>query len=128
MKNKNKYGERNGPYMRLSFSCNRVYRSPLTTTLLLSLAGLALAGPFPYYIQQGLEKEDSQFYYPNPEEGGDFEDTAEVEYYQNEWDKPLDVECADGDGMYRVESVHDNKREDRRWRFECTHVSLHTSV
>ena len=96
----------------------------------------------PYYIQQlqGLEKEDSQFDYPNPEdgviqktqpptEGGDFEDTAEVEVdYQNDWDQPLHVECADGFGIYRVDSVHDNKKEDRRWRFYCKHVSLYTSL
>ena len=42
------------------------YRSPLTATVLLSLLGLTLAGPYPY-----PEEEYSQYGYPEQEERDD---------------------------------------------------------
>ena len=40
-------------------------------------------------------------------------------YYQNEYDRPLLVECGPGDSFSRVISRHHNRREDRIWRWEC---------
>lgn len=42
------------------------------------------------------------------------EDLAELQY-QNQFDQRLSVHCHGADGMYKVLSVHDNKREDRVW-------------
>ena len=44
-------------------------------------------------------------------------------HYQNDWDQPLHFECKSGDGINHVQSVHDNRREDRRWRFGCAKVN-----
>ena len=42
--------------------------------------------------------------------------------YHNDWDQRLTRYCNEGDGIYLVESEHDNRREDRRWRLECRNV------
>ena len=52
------------------------------------------------------------------------EELANVEvYYQNGWDQDLHVECAHGQAIYKFQSIHDNRREDRKWRFDCKSVS-----
>ena len=39
--------------------------------------------------------------------------------WQNDYDKPLMFQCATNKVLTGVFSVHDNKREDRRWKFQC---------
>jgi len=43
--------------------------------------------------------------------------------YANNWDHPLTFVCPDNQALERVYSYHDNRREDRRWRFGCCVVS-----
>ena len=45
--------------------------------------------------------------------------------YQNQFDQPLNAHCHGADGMYKVQSVHDNHREDRVWNWECRRVLYH---
>ena len=44
-------------------------------------------------------------------------------HYQNDWDKRLHFECNEGYGINEVRSEHNNKKEDRRWMFDCKKVS-----
>lgn len=44
--------------------------------------------------------------------------------WQNEWDDHLRVECKDKEGFTRVRSEHSNKREDRRWKWDCSKVAM----
>jgi len=39
--------------------------------------------------------------------------------YHNHFDGRLNFECPPGEYVHRIESVHDNRREDRRWKFHC---------
>ncbi|KAK6963285.1 strain EAF dermatopontin 3 [Biomphalaria glabrata] len=39
--------------------------------------------------------------------------------YVNDWDQPFNFRCPDGQVVSYVSSVHDNRREDRRWEFLC---------
>ena len=39
--------------------------------------------------------------------------------FHNDYDGRLYRVCENGYGMYHVESMHDNHREDRLWRWEC---------
>ncbi|KAK3740219.1 hypothetical protein RRG08_054241 [Elysia crispata] len=43
----------------------------------------------------------------------------ESEEFDNEWDGELSFECPSGEVLTSVYSVHDNHREDRRWRLGC---------
>ena len=45
--------------------------------------------------------------------------TVEDRGWKNDWDQPLNFECGAGQYIYRMKSYHDNKKEDRRWDFEC---------
>ena len=50
-------------------------------------------------------------------------DVAEVEvHYQNTWDGNLHIECSSNFAIFKFQSVHDNGREDRLWRFDCKKV------
>ena len=53
------------------------------------------------------------------------EKDARIEvHYQNNWDGDLHVECTSGYGIYKFQSVHDNGKEDRLWRFDCKQVRM----
>ncbi|GFR85940.1 hemagglutinin/amebocyte aggregation factor [Elysia marginata] len=39
--------------------------------------------------------------------------------YVNDWDRPVNFECPEDQVITSVYSVHDNHREDRRWKFGC---------
>ena len=39
--------------------------------------------------------------------------------WQNDYDQPLMFQCPTNKVLAGVESVHDNRREDRRWKFQC---------
>jgi len=39
--------------------------------------------------------------------------------YQNKWDKGLSVVCGTNEAVVSLRSVHNNGKEDRRWRVEC---------
>ena len=39
--------------------------------------------------------------------------------WQNDYDQPLMFQCPANKVLTGVESVHDNGREDRRWKFQC---------
>ncbi|XP_012946370.1 dermatopontin-like [Aplysia californica] len=39
--------------------------------------------------------------------------------YQNDWDGPHNFQCRHGEYVTSVHSVHDNRREDRRWQLGC---------
>ena len=43
----------------------------------------------------------------------------ESEEFDNEWDGDLSFECPRGEVLTSVYSVHDNSKEDRRWRLGC---------
>ena len=43
--------------------------------------------------------------------------------YQNTFDRPLTVNCNEGDGMYKVSSVLSNHHKDRSWNWECREVA-----
>ncbi len=43
--------------------------------------------------------------------------------WQNSYDGPLDVQCAENSGFNRVASQHANSVEDRLWQWDCTVVS-----
>ena len=47
---------------------------------------------------------------------------AEMQF-QNHFDRALFVQCHGAKGMYRVQSVHNNRREDRVWNWECRQVA-----
>ena len=60
-----------------------------------------------------------------PNVNGLSEKDARIEvHYQNSWDGDLYVECCSGDGIYKFQSVHDNGKEDRLWRFDCKRVRM----
>ena len=94
------------------------------------------------FQENEFEAQENEFEYPEEEESEDgleetltekypWEEPAKIEtVYQNEWDKPLHLECQNGNPIYRVKSEHDNSREDRRWRFDCKNVrySAHNSI
>jgi len=42
--------------------------------------------------------------------------------YLNKWDGVLDFTCADDEVLIGVYSVHDNKKEDRRWKARCARL------
>ena len=44
-------------------------------------------------------------------------------HYQNDWDQPLRFECRSGEGINEVRSEHHDRKEDRRWSFDCKKVS-----
>ena len=39
--------------------------------------------------------------------------------WQNDWDGNLYVDCRERQALYRVQSYHSNRKEDRRWQFLC---------
>ncbi|KAH9492207.1 hypothetical protein Btru_026558 [Bulinus truncatus] len=43
--------------------------------------------------------------------------------YINDWDQPFNFRCPDGQVISYISSVHDNRREDRRWEFLCRTVA-----
>ena len=44
------------------------------------------------------------------------------DFWQNEWDGPLLVDCGLSEAFYRVRSEHDNYKNDRRWHWYCKEV------
>jgi hypothetical protein len=116
--------------------------------LCLTLAGPSLSSEFLHdsqestsqgspYESQGVFTQDeieepNEFYTPGfggPEEPTEGDGLAEVAvHYQNDWDKDLRVECAKGQAIHQFRSEHDNRREDRRWRFDCKKFSDSSGV
>ena len=45
--------------------------------------------------------------------------------YVNSFDKPMFFMCGRNQYIYGVESYHNNKHEDRRWKFTCCSASGH---
>lgn len=43
--------------------------------------------------------------------------------WQNDYDKGLHVECPEGHAFNRVQSKHDNSKEDRVWQWDCTSIA-----
>jgi len=39
--------------------------------------------------------------------------------WKSNWDKQFDFSCPSGQHISRIKSIHSNKKEDRRWDFEC---------
>ena len=123
-------------------------RYNLYVCALVSLLGLTLAGPFqeepefPYEYPDvefpDENEEGTQQYYTPPENDArlmnsddeqEKDEDAKIEvYYQNNWDGDLSVECSPGHGIFHFQSIHDNKREDRRWYFGCKQVITHLTV
>ena len=74
------------------------------------------------YMEEEEEEEATPPDYPTQDKTQ--EELANVEvYYQNGWDQDLHVECAHGQAIYKFQSIHNNHREDRKWRFDCKSVS-----
>ena len=73
-------------------------------------------------IEEEEEEEATPSDYPTQDKPQD--ELAKVQvHYQNGWDHDLHVECAHGHAIYKFQSIHDNHREDRVWRFDCKWVS-----
>jgi len=43
--------------------------------------------------------------------------------YVNDWDGVMSFTCPDGEALNGVHSIHDNYKEDRRWKFSCCKLS-----
>jgi len=48
----------------------------------------------------------------------------EVANWANVWDGAMNFECPQGEGISKIKSYHDNRREDRRWEFTCKTMSM----
>jgi len=44
---------------------------------------------------------------------------AKSKSFQNDWDQEFTFECPDNKAITGMYSVHDNNKEDRRWKFDC---------
>nr|AFJ91810.1 dermatopontin [Ostrea edulis] len=42
--------------------------------------------------------------------------------WQNDWDRPLNFQCSSNNAISYITSVHDNRKEDRRFNFHCRPV------
>lgn len=45
--------------------------------------------------------------------------TSVASYWQNDWDKPHSHQCPNNEHVTRIESIHTNPTEDRRWKVTC---------
>ena len=41
--------------------------------------------------------------------------------YVNNWDQPIRFQCNNGGHIARIDSIHDNGKEDRRWDYRCNY-------
>ena len=50
--------------------------------------------------------------------------TGGLAAYQNDWDGPLHVMCNKyhGEALYKVQSTHSNRKEDRQWLWQCKRI------
>jgi hypothetical protein len=48
--------------------------------------------------------------------------------WKNSWDGGLSYTCPSNQVLHGIQSYHDNRREDRRWKFQCCRVSSGVSV
>jgi len=48
----------------------------------------------------------------------------EVTNWANVWDGSMNFECPQGEGIFKIKSYHDNRREDRIWEFTCKKMSM----
>ena len=50
--------------------------------------------------------------------------TGGLAAYQNDWDRLLHVTCNryQGEALYSVQSTHSNRKEDRRWMWQCKQI------
>ena len=50
--------------------------------------------------------------------------TGGLAAYQNDWDRLLNVKCNrhHGEALYSVQSKHSNRKEDRRWMWQCKRI------
>ena len=50
--------------------------------------------------------------------------TGGLAAYQNDWDRVLNVMCNryQGEALYSVQSRHSNRKEDRRWMWQCKRI------
>ena len=55
-------------------------------------------------------------------DGGGEKDETAVAQWNNCWDGPLHVKCRAGYGLYYVHSIHNNKKEDRLFKWRCKRV------
>ena len=60
---------------------------------------------------------------------GSDEAVAQVKY-QNQYDKPLNVECSEekGEAIYRIQSTYSTKTKDRRFLFSCIKIAKSPSI
>ncbi|XP_041376982.1 dermatopontin-like [Gigantopelta aegis] len=42
--------------------------------------------------------------------------------WENNWDGPFEFMCPHGQSIRRITSNHNNRAEDRQWRFECSNT------
>ena len=69
---------------------------------------------FPFLSTLAYADTDSEYF----GRSSNLNSLAEIQY-QNEYDQRLQAHCQGKDGMYKVISVHDNKKEDRVWDWKC---------
>ena len=43
--------------------------------------------------------------------------------YVNEWDQPVTYQCPNDGFITGIDSVHDNRYEDRRFKYQCCEVA-----
>ena len=72
------------------------------------------------------ESEDMSITFAAPNyESKVMSETFAEQQIQNNFDERLIKHCHGGSGMYKVQSIHDNHREDRVWNWECHHILKH---
>ena len=125
-------------FAKFVFIFPHISRTPLTGLIVLSVLGLASAGVYERPEEPQFESEDARSYMQqdarsNMEPGyvqqdnravnEEDNDVAEVEVcYRNDWDGDLHVECPSRNAIFKFQSIDDNGREDRLWRFDCKKV------
>ena len=60
--------------------------------------------------------------------GGDGHKKCSSTGYVNEWDLPMNFMCPANQYLAGVYSIHDNGREDRRWKFTCCGIPNHITL
>ena len=128
-------------FAKFVFIFSHISRTPLTGLIVLSVLGLASAGVYEQPEEPRFQSEDARSYMEQDSQGfmqqdpegyvqqdnravyEEDNDVAEVEvHYQNSWDGKLHYECSSKDAIFRFQSIHDNRKEDRLWRFDCKKV------
>jgi len=76
-----------------------------------------------FYSKHDNKREDRRWKFYSGYASGVVCSTRSWTDWVNWWDDTMSFECAGNEALQRIYSYHDNKREDRRWKFKCCRVS-----